>query len=57
MCMNRVLRSIALWAWGVLLFFALTPQTLAGALLPLPSSWAPTTVLGLTLITAARQRH
>jgi hypothetical protein len=57
MRMNRILRGIALWAWGVLLFFALAPEALAGEQLQFPSSWAPATVLGLMLITAARQRH
>jgi hypothetical protein len=57
MRMNRTLRDIALWTWGVLLFFALAPEALAGGQLSLPSSWAPATVLGLMLITAARERH
>jgi hypothetical protein len=57
MRMKRILRGIAVWTWGVLLFFALAPETLAGDQLLLPSSWAPATVLGLMLITAARQRH
>jgi hypothetical protein len=57
MRMNRILRGIALCIWGVLLFFALAPEALAGDPLPLSSSWAPATVLGLMLITAARQRH
>jgi len=57
MRMNRNLRGIALWTWGVLLLFALAPEALAVGQLPLPSSWAPATVLGLTLIMAARQRH
>jgi hypothetical protein len=57
MRMNRTLRGIALLTWGVLLFFALAPEALAGGQLPLPSPWAPAAVLGLMLITAARQRH
>jgi hypothetical protein len=59
MRMNRTWRNVALWTWGVLLFFfALAPEALAGDQLQLASSWAaPATVLGLTLIAAARQRH
>ncbi len=57
MRMNRILRALALWTWGVLLFCALAPEALAGDQLPLPSSWAPAAVLGLMLITAARERH
>jgi hypothetical protein len=57
MRMKRIWRGIALWTWGVLLFFALAPEALAGDQLPLPSAWAPATVLALMLITAARQRH
>jgi hypothetical protein len=54
---NKTLRSIALWTSGVLLFLALAPDALAEGELLLPSSWAPATVLGLMLITAARERH
>jgi hypothetical protein len=55
MRMNKPLRAIELWSWGILLFLALVPEALAEGLLPtLPSLWAPATVLGLTLITAAR---
>jgi len=57
MRVNRKLRGIALWSCGVLLFFALAPTALARGQLPLPSPWAPATVLGLMLITAARERH
>jgi hypothetical protein len=57
MRMNRTLRGIALWALGALLLFALVPEALAEGQLPLPSSWAPATALGLMLITAARERH
>jgi hypothetical protein len=57
MRMSRTLRGIALWTWGLLLFFALAPEALAADSLPMQSSWAPATVLGLMLITAARQRH
>ncbi len=57
MRMNRTWRGIALWTCAVLIFFALAPEALAEGQLPLPSSWAPATVLGLMLITAARQRH
>jgi len=57
MRMTRTLRGIALWTLGVLLLFALAPEALAGDQLPLPSSLAPATVLGLMLITAARERH
>jgi hypothetical protein len=57
MRMNRILRGVALGTWGVLLFLALAPEALAGDQLALSSPWAPATVLGLMLITAARQRH
>lgn len=57
MRMNGALRSVALWAWGLLLFFALAPEAHADAQILLPTSWAPATVLGLMLITAARERH
>jgi hypothetical protein len=57
MRMNRTLRGIALWTWGVLLLLALAPEALAEGQFPLPSSWAPATVLGLILITAARERR
>ena len=57
MRMNRMSRGIALWICAGLLFFALAPEALAGGQLPLPSPWAPAAVLGLMLITAARQRH
>ncbi len=55
--MSRMGRDLALWIWGALLFLALAPAALAAGPLPLSSSWAPATVLGLTLIAAARQRH
>jgi hypothetical protein len=57
MRMSRMGRDLALWIWGALLFLALAPAALAAGPLPLSSSWAPATVLGLTLIAAARQRH
>jgi hypothetical protein len=57
MRVNKTWRGITLWTWGVLLLFALAPEALAQGQLPLPDSWAPATVLGLMLITAARQRH
>jgi hypothetical protein len=57
MRLKITLRGIALWTWGVLLFFALAPEALAEGQLPLSSPWAPATVLGLMLITAARERH
>ena len=57
MRMNRTLRGIALWTWGVLLFLAFAPEALAGGQLPLLSPWAPAAVLGLMLITVARERH
>jgi hypothetical protein len=57
MRVNRILHRIALWAWVVLLSFALALEALAGPPISLPSCWAPATVLGLMLITAARERH
>ena len=57
MRMSRIGRDVALWSGAILLYFALAPQALAGGPLPLASSWAPATVLGLMLIAAARQRH
>jgi hypothetical protein len=56
MRMNSAWRDIALWTCGVLIFFALAPEALAADPLSAPSPWAPATVLGLTLITAARRR-
>jgi hypothetical protein len=57
MRMNRIWRGIVFWTWGVLLLCALAPEALAADPFPLQSSWAPATVLGLTLIAAARERH
>jgi hypothetical protein len=57
MRINRTLRSIALCTFGLVIYFALAPEALAGGQLPLQSSWAPATVLGLMLITAARDRR
>ncbi len=57
MRVKRIWHGIALWTWVIVLFFALAPEALAGEPLPMPSAWAPATVLGLTLITAARQRR
>jgi hypothetical protein len=57
MRMNRTLRSVALWTLGVLLLFALAPEALAEGQLPSPSSLPPATVVGLMLITAARERR
>jgi hypothetical protein len=57
MRMNSTWRDIALWTLGVLLLFTLAPDAVAEGQLPLSSSWAPATVLGLTLITAARERR
>ncbi len=57
MRLNRALGSIACWTLGVLLLCALAPEALADGELPVSSSWAPAAVLGLMLLTAARERR
>jgi hypothetical protein len=57
MRVSGTVRDIALWSCGVLLLFALAPEAVADAQIPVSGSLAPAAALGLMLITAADKRR